>query len=1106
MLNFVFGRSGYGKTEYCFSEIKKLVDDGNEGIMLLSPEQFNFTAEKKLLTMLGEIRINCVENLSFSRLSNLVSSKFGGDMLPTLTKGAKAVLMRKAISSVSDELTVFTQKTEYSSFINSVIKIYDEMKSCNISAEDMLSASEEVDKDVLAGKLHDFSLIFDSYQKLIDGKYYDSSDEFSRLYNKLIDCGYLKDKYVFIDGFNGFVANEIKLLELIIRQAKSVYITLCTDSFFENDEYNLFAYVNKTAHTLNDIAVNNEIDVNYINLDKNFRTNSEALLFCERNFFNNSPQIYRGSTENIKVYKARDVSDECSYISIMIKKHLRSGVKAKEIAVICRDIDKYSGELMNSFKKYEIPCFDDERQPIKMQPLIVFVNYLLRSVIYSFRSDDILSLAKTGLTELESDDISKLENYIYLWNISGIRKWEQEFTLSTKGFTSHISKSDKAEIDKVENARNYLYSKINSFKFKSRNATARDISEAVYNTLLSFGANTKLKNLARELSDYGKSALAEEQSRIWDLLMQILNDLATVLGNEQITIKEYYELFNLIVLNEDLGVLPSGLDNVQIGQADRIRANNPKVVFILGANEGEFPANVSSGGLLSEADRIVLHNNNFDLYSFGETLNFQERYFAYMAASVASENLYVTYVGFGNNNSESAIVSSLKSIFPNIDEISYSDIPKLDLIESRSTAFELMAESFNENTEFSESLKEYFSNDGRYDAVKLLAENSDVKIKNTDTATALFSKDMYISASKVEDYFNCAFRYFCKFGLGAKPRERAQMNAMETGTVIHYVLEKIISEIGSKALAQKSSLEIKVLVEKYLSEYLNFQLGNSDEFTGRFKYQFMRLSKMLVSVVNRLKDEFSQSLFEAKAFELKIDKDGEVKPQIVNLNDGTLQIRGSIDRVDVYENNGTKYIRVVDYKSGTKHFSLEDVLYGLNLQMFIYLFNLCKDTDCDLSGIPAGVLYMHASRGIYNLSREDTETGISKSDNSEYKMKGIVLYDEKHDILTAMEKDLKGIYIPVKNTKSTGLTGCFASYEELGRISKKIDALLTEMGNNLHEGIINQNPINGSNHDKTCEYCDYQSVCAARRIIENREMQSLKDEEVLEILKGESEL
>lgn len=1102
MLKFVFGRSGFGKTEYCFSQIESLVKSGEENILLITPEQYNFTAEKRLLRSLGEADINKVENSSFSRLSNEAARLYGGNALPVLSKGGKAVLMKKAIDSVKDQLTVFNNKTDSSSFIVSMVRIYDEMSSCNISSADMLAASNTVEKEILSRKLFDMSLIIGAYTELLNGNYYDSSDELSRLYDKLTNTDFFKGRSVFIDGFNGFVANEYKILELIIRDAKSVTVTLATDSYSESDQFDLFAYVNKNAKKLQSIAEKYGVPVQTVDdLNKNHRTSDEALLFCEKNLYSRSAGKFAGVPKSISIYSAKSVSDECDYIALQIKKELRAGRRAREIAVICREADLYSNELIYAFRKYDIPYYVDERQPTNTQPLIVFVQYLLRSVVYSFRSDDILSLAKTGLTELDREKISNLENYIYIWNISGVKKWSNPFTSSTKGFTAEMTDSDKRRLDEINASRRYLIDRINRFKSSVKNETAREIGKGIYELLHSFGVNRHLKEIAQSLSAYGRDILAEEQGRVWDILMDILNQLAVISGDEKISLKDYLSLFNIMTANEDLGVLPQGLDNVQFGQADRIRADNPKSVYILGANEGEFPKAVTSGGLLSESDRIILSKNDLELYSFGETLNLQERYFAYMATAVAGEKLCVTYLGNGSNPTPSVIVSSLKKCFPEIREIKYSDIPEIDLVESRASAFELMAERFNENTEFSESLKEYFKGDERFSAVRLLSENDEINIHSAETATKLFGKDMYLSASRLEDFFNCRFRYFCKYGLMARPRERAEMNAMKTGTVIHYVLEKLIDEIGSVKLGQASEAEIKLLVDKYLKQYLENEMG-SNEYTGRFTYQYLRISKMLYSVVGRLAEEFSQSRFEAKAFELNIDKDGEVKPKAIPLESGgSVRLRGEVDRVDVLEENGNKYIRVVDYKSGTKKFSLSDILYGLNLQMFVYLFTLCGDKTSEYYGTPAGVLYMHASRSVLGLDRGED---ISKEEAKEFKMNGLVLYDENHDILDSMEKDLAGKYIPVKYTKKNGITGCFASLEELGRISRKVEMLIAEMGDLLQSGRISQNPINGKNHDKTCEFCDYSYVCAGRRAVQNREMEIFEnDEEVMKKLKEE---
>ena len=260
---------------------------------------------------------------------------------------------------------------------------------------------------------------------------------------------------------------------------------------------------------------------------------------------------------------------------------------------------------------------------------------------------------------------------------------------------------------------------------------------------------------------------------------------------------------------------------------------------------------------------------------------------------------------------------------------------------------------------------------------------------------------------------------------------------------------------------------------------------------------------MLYSVLIRLSQEFSQSSFDAKAFELKIDKDAEVKPAEILLENGSVRIRGAVDRVDVLEKSGEKYVRVVDYKSGNKEFRMSDVLYGLNLQMFVYLFTICNDKNSEYSGIPAGVLYMHAARSVYNIDSGSAEDEMRKKSDREFKMKGVVLYDEEHDILDEMENGVKGRYIPVKKS-AKGVSGCFSSLEGLGRIAKKINSLVAEMGNSLHSGKIGQNPIDGSGHDKTCEFCDYSDVCANRRMISKREMQTMRDDEVIALLKEES--
>lgn len=1108
MLQMIIGRAGSGKTEYIFNSIKNQVEQGDESILLITPEQFSFISERRLLTDLGEDKVNCVENGSFSRLSSDIAKKYGSFTLPMLSKGAKAVLFKKACDSCKDELKLFSKNVNNNAFISSAVRIYDEMKACRVSYDDIISASNNADKVILSEKLHDIALIMSEYDILIKDKYTDPAEELTYLYEKLLTLDYFKGRTVYIDGFSGFVAQEYKIIEVILKQAKSVYITFCSDSPVNNDEYDLFSYVNSNIEILTDVAKKENVKIlPPVYLTENHRAKNDELRSLEKNmYFIKTP--YEKEVKNISIYRAKSIVDECNYVSSEISKLMRQGINPSDITVICRDLDKYQRELQFSFSKYNIPYFDDERQSISSQPCVMFINFLFRVCAYYFRSDDIFSLLKTGLTALDTESISTLENYAFMWNINGT-KWKSNFTESTRGFVDKISNSDKKALDEINKHRDYVISRLEKFSKSVKNTDAKGISRAIYYTLLDFSVDKKIKELAVSLDKSGKSALAVEQGRVWDLIMNILNELAVLSLDEKVSIKEYSKLFNLMIANEDLGNVPIGLDNVQLGSADRIRCNNPYACFVLGANDGEFPQNVSSSGLLTEADRVKLIDDNFKLYSYGETLNAQERYFAYMAVSCASNRLYVSYRNSVDDTCESSIVSEIKDTFFAIETKSNNGCVTLDSLETDANAFEFLASDYDDNSKMTAALKQYFSDkkefENRLDAVNNLSINPVMKINNKDLARKLFKNDMYLSASRIEDYYNCAFRYFCKFGLNVRPRTKAEMNAMQTGTVIHFVLEHLVKDVTTKTLVTLDRAQVEELTKKYLKLFFDTKMGDSEQLGARFKYRFMRLSKMLTHVVLRLHDEFMNSDFEAKAFELSIgdgSENEEVKSKTYHLSDGgTIRIKGSIDRVDTYTENGIQYVRVVDYKSGTKDFVLSDILHGLNLQMFVYLFTLCE-SDNELSGVEAGVLYMHAARKVYNSERN--AKNFNKSDNDEFRMKGIVLNDESHSIAEHMDRELSNKYIPV-SVSNGELKGNIVSLADLGRISKKINELIVSMGDNLHMGYISQNPANSPHHDKTCEYCDYKDVCMNKKEIIPNLFDEPSFDETIKILKEDEE-
>ncbi len=365
MLKYILGCAGSGKTEYVFNSIKQKVSDGEENIILITPEQYSFSAERRLLSDLGESNVNKVKNISFSHFANIISKKYGPPALPVLSKGAKAVMMKKAIESVQDGLVLFNNKVSDNSFISSFISIYDEMKSCRVSAQDIIDASATCGKELLSAKLADIAVITLAYESLIRDKYIDPANELTVVYEKLRSVNLFENSVVYIDGFFGFVAQEYKIIEVILNQAKEVYVTFCSDTFSAGDKYDLFSYVNSNISILSSVAKKcGTVLLAPIILGDNLRAGNDELRIIESSFYSNVKKQFLQECKHVAVYRARNICDECDKVSADIASLLRSGYKASDIAVVCRDLDKYENEIKFSFNKYDIPYFNDERQNI----------------------------------------------------------------------------------------------------------------------------------------------------------------------------------------------------------------------------------------------------------------------------------------------------------------------------------------------------------------------------------------------------------------------------------------------------------------------------------------------------------------------------------------------------------------------------------------------------------------------------------------------------------------------------------------------------------------------------------------------------------------------
>ena len=1115
MLNIVYGKAGSGKTKYVNKVLTSLAREGCEDLLLVVPEQFSFTAERSMLETLGPVDCNRVEVvMSFSHIAETVRKEYGSAKLKTIDNGEKILLMSMAISQVADKLEFFSRRVKSKGFVKEMISLCDEFKQNSLTPENAMAFSDKVESSSLKQKLEEVSLVLESYNALLENRFSDPFDTLERLYDVLGEYSFFENKTVVIDGFYSFSRQELKIIERMMAQAKDVFVTVCADKLFagEGENYDVFSYPQKTAKTVIEIAKRYNREVKAICMgDEN--TDSE-ISFLEKNIFRADKSKDEKVTESIEIISAKNIENECRFVALTVKKLLSEGnVRCRDIAIVSRDGGEYDVQIKEALKKYGVEVFSDKLQPVKIQPLCTYISGALEIASFGVNENRVMKCLKTGLTDLTTDEVSKLENYALMWGNSA--DFTREWTENPRGFGEDFSGDDEKELEELNRLRSIAVKPLVSMKkaFADK-VSGKDAAEEIYKLLINTHADENLKKLAINLEDEKQEELALEQERIWEIIIRILDSFASVVSDDKKTANEIYQLFDAIISNEEIGVIPQGLDEVLVGNAERTRVSSPKIVFVVGANEGVFPRTPKSGGVFTDRERNILLESGMPLNVSVLDRILEERFIAYHTLCSAKEKIYISYCSRSVSEElyPSEIVSEVMAVYPNCKLTSAEKTDVYDYVFSDGTAFETVAETWKSDDGKTNALKKYFSEKESYadkiEALEKYLEKEKVQIKDTETAKKLFGKNMFLSASRIETYYKCPFEYFCKYGLRAKAEEKAEISPRQRGTVVHFCLEKLIKEYGIEKLKNLKKEELEKIISELLTEYVETSMGGKDNKSKRFEFLYSRFEKTVYELIVQIIEEFSVSDFVPCGFELKIDKDGEVPPYEISLeNDGKIYIRGLVDRVDMMEKNGEKYIRVVDYKTGGKDFKLYEVLEGINMQMLIYLFAIQENGKDNYENcIPAGVLYKPAKFGQMRMKRYADEDDLAKERKKEGKYSGLVLAQE--DVIYGMDKTAGGEIIGVKVTegKDNKVTfkGPIATLSQLGKLKEKVDRIIAAMGNGLHSGNVEILPFENGN-DSACTFCDYKDVCLRNEEDENRVPQVLKNDEIFRKFDGEGD-
>lgn len=1082
MLQFILGKSGSGKTTKAVNILAKKCLNGEKKLLMLVPDQSSFETETAFLDILGPKLSRDVLVFGFSRLCNYVFDKTGNIPENVIDDGIRKIIMSRAVEETSQKLEMFNSSKTRKSFLDLMINLLKECKQDNISCDLLEAAAENIDNDTLKKKLCETALVLNTYEALLKNSYVDPLDNLSRLKDILEEKRIFEGYTIVVDSFSGFTYQQLDIINILINQCKEFYITLNIDISDKDNE--IFETTNHTRRIIKNLAKNNGVNINDdIVLDEFLRSEKEDISFLEKNFLRINSDIYLNKAENIEIYRALDIYDEVNFVARKIKSLvIDNEYKYKEIAVITRESLTYSGILDTVLEKFEIPYFMDVPKDIFTQPVIRFVCGLLDIAISNFDRDVLLSTLKTGLFRLSDTDIADFENYIYVWNIDR-GDFKKEFKNNPSGFETQ-SDSDIKKLKKIENTRSYIINPITDFITSCKDKNGSEISKALYKLISDFEITESVDELYDKLEKEGMVFEANEQVRVYNSVIESLDKLSSVLNDKAVSLKKYKEYFDYIIADIKLSDIPRYQDEICVAVADRSRLSGAKAVFIIGAVDGLFPLVPKTTGVFSDNERRILVENNISFSDNKEHLAAYEKFLVYCALTSASEKLYVsTYMNDfeGQTYEPSEIFTDIESrLFPNCVKSIYSDFNETDDLYCKQQAFEYLSKNIHNNNLNTNTLKQYFNNSAEYrDSLQKLenaVNHTPFRIKDKEISEKLFKKDMNVSASQIEKYNLCPFQYFCNYGLRAKERKQASIDSIQFGNIVHYFLEKFLKANNKSVLNSLNDDDIKASIDSIMLEYAEETFGGLEDKTENFKAIFERLKINIFALIKELIRQLMYSDFVPADFELKIGEDGDIPSYKLNIDSSrSVSVKGFVDRVDTFDKNEDEcYIRIVDYKTGNKQFKLYEILYGINLQMLLYL-RCVSENGKEHYGkniIPAGVLYMPSAAKDIDGDKYNTDEKISSQLDQNFRMNGLVLNDS--DVLNHMDRLGKFIKLS-KKTEDGQYSDTLASVEQFNLIFKHLDDTVKHMGKELLNGNIEALPIKGIADG--CAYCPYDSVC-----------------------------
>ncbi len=1142
-LQFVFGNSGCGKTHFIQEHIVRYsLKSPKKNFLIIVPEQFTMQTQRKLVELHPGHSILNIDVLSFARLAYRVFDELGSFCHQVLEDTGKNLILRRVAQQKADTLTVLRKNMSRMGYIGEIKSLLSELAQYNISPSQLAEAIGKLPQGSFSYKLSDILTMYEGFLEALQGRFVTAEEILELLSDVAGESKILRGSVIAFDGFTGFTPIQNELLKKLLGIAETVYVTVTIDireDFYRSaGSHELFAMSKKMIRSLREMA--DELHVPVMDpvllphTDHSRFAASEALFFLEQNLFRGGTKrfLLQQEESDIAVYSLKNPRRELHFTAREIERLVReNGYHYREIAIVCGDLPRYANYAREVFEEYGIPLFLDQKSTILFHPFIEFLQAALEVIEYDFSRESIFRYLRSRLSGFLPEEVDILENYCIASGVRGYGKWKEAFCYVPKGY----EEESLLELNEIRNRVVLQFTDLRD-TLKQKNVTVEQQTRAFYRFICSLDIERKLKQREKEYEAKKDLKSAKEYAQIYRIVMDLLDKLVELLGDEVISLEEYRRILDAGYEEAKIGILPPGYDRIVFGDMERTRLDRIRALFVVGVNDGVIPGTGQADGILSEAERSLLEEMNLELAPTVREKTFIQRFYLYLNLTKPAQKLYLSYArvdGEGKALRPSYLIRAVLRLYDNLAVREMEEETCRERIVTAKNAREVLIEGLLNAAEWKQKHKEedlkYWAalcrwykekeewkkdTEGLFAAARLSYQKTPISAAVTK---ALYGTVLENSVTRLEKFAACAFSHFLTYGLGLQERQESGFSVIDIGTIFHEVLEYFaegikknhyswftVTETESEALLSEA-LEQALLKNHNMALYAN----------ARSSYAKERMYRILKRTVAALLYQVRQGHFTPEGFEVSFSYADHLDAVNFKLSEEEkMHLRGRIDRMDLCEDGDKMYVKVIDYKSGNTSFQFLNVYYGLQLQLVVYMnvaLELAGKRYPQKKPIPAGIFYYHVDDPMVEADEDIEEEKLREKIFGELKLNGIVNEDrtvlENLDVALENGVGINSNVIPVGLNKDGSLKKASKTLkiQDFAALSSYVNETILHLGQRMMQGDIGVAPyiLEGKS---SCDYCEYRAVCRFDAKIPGfsyRRLTELSKEELLAKMRGE---